>query len=128
MPVKALKPCNKIGCTSLTRDRYCDAHTVEKQDRAEQNRYYDRYKRDKRSTSFYKSSEWEKVRTEALVRDKYLCQHCLKSKKVKRAEMVDHIVPVKVEWNKRLTLSNLQSLCNPCHNKKTKLDDRKYKG
>ncbi|TWK49239.1 hypothetical protein CHCC20347_1522 [Bacillus paralicheniformis] len=31
--------------------------------------------------------------------------------------MVHHIVEVKQDWSKRLDLSNLESLCNACHNK-----------
>ncbi|MDQ0200320.1 hypothetical protein [Neobacillus ginsengisoli] len=26
MPSKPLKPCNKIGCSNLTKGRYCDEH------------------------------------------------------------------------------------------------------
>ncbi|PAE58568.1 HNH endonuclease, partial [Bacillus licheniformis] len=33
------------------------------------------------------------------------------------ADMVHHIVEVKQDWSKRLDLSNLESLCNACHNK-----------
>ncbi len=88
---------------------------------------YDKYKRDKDSTAFYKSKPWCIKRREALIRDKGLCQHCLKAKRIKQAEMVDHIIPIKEDWSLRLTLSNLQSLCNACHNKKTAEDKKLYK-
>nr|WP_279388960.1 HNH endonuclease [Baia soyae] len=31
--------------------------------------------------------------------------------------VLNHIVEVKEDWNKRLELSNLQSVCNACHNR-----------
>jgi len=40
------------------------------------NQYYDKYKRNEESRSFYKSKAWEKVRELALQRDDYLCQDC----------------------------------------------------
>ncbi|MFS1513428.1 HNH endonuclease [Chengkuizengella sp. SCS-71B] len=53
------------------------------------------------------------------MRDRHLCQHCLKQKKITRSDMVDHITPIKEDWSLRLDLINLQSLCHSCHNKKT---------
>ncbi|WP_338075709.1 HNH endonuclease signature motif containing protein [Chengkuizengella sediminis] len=100
-------------CNNLTREAYCDEH------KKECNQYYDRYMRDKKSKTFYQSKEWRTVRQQALTRDRNLCQHCLKQRQITPADMVDHIVPVKVDWSLRLDLSNLQSLCNSCHNKKT---------
>lgn len=44
----------------------------------------------------------------------YLCNHCGGI-----ATMVDHIVPTKVNWDKRLEKENLQPLCWGCHNTKT---------
>lgn len=44
----------------------------------------------------------------------YLCNHCGGV-----ATMVDHIIPTKVNWDKRLEEDNLQPLCWGCHNTKT---------
>jgi 5-methylcytosine-specific restriction protein A len=76
-----------------------------------------RNKRDKKYKDFYHSTEWIKTRMVVLIRDNGLCQHCLKKEHITKADMVHHIVEVKVDWNKRLELSNLISLCNSCHNK-----------
>jgi len=77
---------------------------------------YDKYARDKKRDKFYHSTAWKKARELALIRDHYLCQVCLKQKKIKNAEMVHHIVEVKDDFDKALELGNLQSLCNSCHN------------
>lgn len=123
MPKRALKPCKKIGCNKLTRDKtgYCEEHKVlAEQNKKERNKYYDehvRNKRDKKYRDFYHSKEWERVRQRALVRDKGLCQHCIKENKITMADMVHHIIPIKDDWSKRLDLDNLVSLCHTCHNK-----------
>lgn len=101
----------------------CDACKDKQKDRYKQ---YDQHARDKESNAFYHSREWIAKRREALTRDNGLCLHCLKKKRIKRAEMVDHIIPIKVDWSKRLSLNNLQSLCNSCHNIKTAEDKKKY--
>lgn len=127
MPNRPLKPCNKIGCTNLTRERYCRVHIdQEYRDMKERYRYYDEHIRDQKSREFYHSKEWQRIRQVALTRDHYLCQHCLRENRITPADVVDHIVPVRVDWSKRLSLDNLQSLCHACHNKKTAEDKRKY--
>lgn len=127
MPSRPKKPCSVPGCPNLTQGRYCHAHQQkEQQSKAERNRYYDEHIRDQKAREFYHSKEWKRVRRVALIRDKHLCQHCLAKKRITPADVVDHVVPVRVDWNKRLSLNNLQSLCNSCHNKKTAEDKKKY--
>jgi len=60
------------------------------------------------------------------MRDAGLCQHCLNAKTITLADMVEHIIPLKVAWHLRLVMANLQSLCNQCHAVKTAEDKRKY--
>ena len=81
-----------------------------------QQQYYDKYKRDKKSKQFYQSSAWAKCRELALKRDNYLCQDCLLKKRIKKADMVHHIVEVKDDFTQALVLENLRCLCNSCHN------------
>ena len=78
--------------------------------------YYDKYKRDKDSQAFYRSKEWKDVRDLALKRDNYLCQRCLKDKKLKKADLVHHIIPLKEDNKLRSKLDNLESICHKCHN------------
>jgi 5-methylcytosine-specific restriction protein A len=93
------------------------ARDISTRDRSAEDKYYDKFKRDRDSKSFYNSSSWSSVREQALIRDHYLCQHCLKEKKLVSADMVHHIVPIRDDKDKAVELENLLSLCNPCHNK-----------
>ena len=111
MPIKALHLCCKPGCTTLTRERYCTKH------KSETNRY-NRERTDKDYVAFYKTKEWILVRGLALARDGYQCVSCRKQGIKKPAEMVHHKIPVKKDWSKRLELTNLESLCEACHNRK----------
>lgn len=118
MVTKPRRPCSKPGCRNLTRERFCEDHAhIAEQQRKERNRYYDRYKRDKRAAAFYKSVAWRRLREQALMRNHGLCQECLKTQKITPASMVHHKVPIKVDWSLRLRLDNLISLCDSCHSK-----------
>jgi 5-methylcytosine-specific restriction enzyme A len=118
MPERAKRPCNKPGCPNLTDARYCDDHAKAAQSQINRwrgsahQRGYDR--------------RWQAVRVQALRRDKYLCQRCLKDSRVTPATMVDHIIPIVVDPTLRLALDNLQSLDDACHALKTAEDKRKY--
>lgn len=102
----------------------CDSCKAKKNER---HQLYDKYRRDKQAKAFYNSKEWQLLREQALLRDLGLCQHCLPKDKIQLAEEVDHILPIKFYWEHRLTLDNLQSLCNTCHRVKTAEDKKKYK-
>jgi len=86
-------------------------------DRKDYHKHYDQTKRDQRAKIFYNSDAWLAVREEALIRDIYLCQECLRRKKITPADMVHHIVPLRDDWDKGLDLDNLESLCSACHNR-----------
>ena len=66
---------------------------------------------------FYKSPSWRKLRAVALKMNP-LCVHCKATGLVNMADMVDHITPIS-EGGDRLSLSNLQPLCNYHHGVKT---------
>lgn len=127
MPEKPSKPCAMFGCPRLTKNKYCAEHTeVEKEDKATRQKYYDMYARDKKSRQFYNSKEWKSVRDQARRRSNNLCEMCYKDKIIRVADICDHIVPIKVDWSKRLLLENLQLLCHQHHNEKTAEDKVKY--
>ena len=63
----------------------------------------------------YGSKRWKRLRRAILRRDRYRCQSCLKL--AGRAE-IDHIKPVK-DGGDFWDADNLQTLCRPCHFKKT---------
>lgn len=116
MAQKPLKPCNKVGCNKLTRDKYCEQHAHLKVDFIKESRqFYDNYKRDTTLTNFYNSPEWKKTRLKVLERDLYLCVNCLSKNKYSKATSVHHVVKIKYNWDLRLDLKNLKSLCEKCH-------------
>ncbi|MFK4007004.1 HNH endonuclease [Bacillus safensis] len=100
MPLKPLRECKVRGGRELTRDGYWPTHADGKQQEA---KYYNKHVRDKQSTSFYKSREWEQTRQLVLMRDNYLCQSCLKLERFIPTDMVHHIL--------ELDLNNLESMC-----------------
>lgn len=65
---------------------------------------------------FYHSRAWQRARQMALTRDHYLCQVCYRQGRVTPARTVHHIVHIKDNWDKRLDLDNLETICLECHN------------
>ena len=66
---------------------------------------------------FYHSKEWKKLRREALERDGYLCIECKKRGIITPAATVHHIKPLRLDQSRALQLSNLETVCGPCHNR-----------
>ena len=127
MPKRKLRPCSHHSCHELTRERYCSKHVQQKQEqRKHADTFYNNYVRDKDRASFYKTKQWTKLRLYVLQRDHYLCVPCQKQQRITAATICDHIIPYEVDMAKGLDPSNLQSVCQPCHNRKTAEDKRKY--
>lgn len=84
----------------------------------EQDRYYDRYRRNKEAKRFYDSAAWRKCRDYVLKRDNYLCRICLRNgMKLKPADTVHHIKHFDEAPELALDPDNLESICASCHNK-----------
>lgn len=83
----------------------------------DRHRLYNKYKRDQETKRFYNSKAWEVCRTNVLIRDYYLCQECLKDKRIKIYDVVHHIKPLRDYPELSLVESNLISLCHACHNR-----------
>lgn len=115
MPWKPLRPCRHPGCPNLSDQAYCELHR--KQIKADANRDYDNSRRDKEMYSFYHSQAWIQLRA-VKIKMNPLCEECYKQGRLKKAVIVDHILPAKECPDKRLDIANLQSLCVGCHNKK----------
>lgn len=122
MALMKLCRCGRTMDASLKRCTECE------KTKSDRHKYYDMYQRDKKAAAFYKSKEWQKVRELVLSRDLGLCVRCLANhvEPVVFADMVDHIIPLKIDWHLRLESNNLQSLCNRCHRIKTLEDKKKY--
>ncbi len=108
------RACTHPGCSALTDGGRCADHAVERQQQ------YD-HRRGSSSARGYDTA-WRSVRAERLRLDNYLCRHCLRDGRPETATDVDHIVPI-ARGGARLDLGNLQSLCGPCHSRKTVTED-----
>lgn len=86
------------------------AHLPSKAERA---RRYDAARQDDKN--FYSSAAWREVRA-AKLRANPLCEECGRSGRVELAVHVHHRVPRKERPELALEMSNLESLCLPCHN------------
>jgi len=100
---KALRICNKQGCTEPTTASYCDAHKLPG------------WHNSKRNTK--NPPGWQRIRQHILHRDANTCQYCGAA-----ATEIDHIIPVSQGGNH--TPGNLVASCTPC-NKAKNLKERR---
>jgi len=70
------------------------------------------------SAAVIRDKRWPALRLAAKRRDKWKCVKC---KAVGRLE-VDHIKPVRSHLELSFELTNLQTLCVPCHSRKTRIE------
>ncbi|AIE36209.1 HNH endonuclease [Bacillus thuringiensis] len=120
MPSKPSRPCKSLGCNERTRDKYC-AKQIEKE--KESVKYYEKHNRNKSSRSFYNSKQWRETRGLICRRDHGLCVQGRSKDIIKIGDVVDHMIPIRVDWSKRLEPTNLQTLYHACHNTITKEDE-----
>jgi len=71
-------------------------------------------KRDVRQ-KFYKSKEWRMLR-QWILSNGPLCERCIDNDRLRPATEIHHKIDIKDDPSKRLDTSNLQPLCNSCHN------------
>ena len=92
MPYRSKKPCSYPGCPELVDagNTYCRKHLK---------KYFegDRQKRGTASSRGY-SSRWRRV-SRLYLKKNPLCAECLKEGRVVPAEVVDHIVPHRGDYN-----------------------------
>lgn len=72
---------------------------------------------------FYNSKAWKVIRLKRITENP-LCQQCENRGFIKRATVVDHIKSVELFPELSLVYENTQSLCDFCHDLKTKQDTR----
>jgi len=117
MPVVAPKPCKHAGCGALVRHEsgYCDTHRTF----AKSGKFADPWRGSRQSRGY--GAGWEKLRQLTFARDNGLCQECQRMGIIHAPagpdRICDHIVP-KFEGGTD-ALSNLQTLCRPCSDRKT---------
>ena len=107
-----MKPCLEPGCPDLAPKgtSHCPTHRPEPFGGGRNRPSF-------RARYGISQSEWQKIRRRAMRRDRRRCVLC-----GNRATQVDHIIPVSAGGSNAMT--NLQSLCEPCHKTKT-VDDRR---
>lgn len=67
---------------------------------------------------FYLTTTWKKIRVVVLARDNHICQVCLRDRgRLVPADLVHHVLPIDTHPWLALVLSNLLSVCLPCHNR-----------
>ena len=71
-------------------------------------------------------ARWDKARIRIMVRDKGLCQPCLKAGQVTPARQVDHIVAKSAGGTE--DDNNLQAICIACHKTKTATESAAARG
>ncbi len=99
---------------------------IDYQTRTETDKAYNqkRNRENKEYVGFYKTTAWRHTREQVLTRDYSTCVRCGLS-----GNIVDHIVPSEDDWEDRLNIDNLETLCQRCHNLKTKREwIKKHKG
>lgn len=115
----AFSACGTPGCSGLVDSRTADSRGY--CDRCRLPVKKSRVSIDRKK--FYRSGEWKRVSQLVRERDEFTCQLCGKFGKI-----VDHIRSLAERWDLRLTESNLQTLCESCHGKKTRkeMNERKW--
>ena len=71
----------------------------------------------KADNSFYHTKRWRTLRNYFILTNPF-CVHCKKNGILRLATVVDHIHPVS-KGGKEYDESNLQALCDSCHNRKS---------
>jgi len=77
------------------------------------------------NSAFYHSKAWRMTR-KFYIKDNPLCEMCKRKGETTAAQMVDHIKQISI-GGLMLHHSNLQSLCNKCHAKKSSYEGIEYK-
>ena len=109
MPLKAKKPCAKIGCPKLTNGGYCEEHK-----KLMENKYEN--ERETASERGY-NSQWAKVRVMKLHLNP-ICERCLLRGVTVGAYLVHH-----KDRNPNNNMEdNLESLCRDCHDAEHKTE------
>lgn len=104
-------------------ERYCEAHRREVI--KHKNEVYDHNHRNREHDRFYHSKDWKTVREQVMKDHGGLCVQCDMFGIVNDANVVDHIIPIEVDYSKRLDITNLQPLCHQHHALKTADDLRR---
>ena len=85
-------------------------------------RRHDQQRDQSESRGWIHSTRWRKGR-EGHLREYPLCAECERQGAVTAATLVDHVTPHKGDYGLFWDPTNWQSMCDPCHNRKTATED-----
>ncbi len=68
--------------------------------------------------AFYGGGVWRAL-SKAYRKRNPLCEQCAAQGLTTLADVTDHIIEIRDDWERRYDPSNLQALCHTCHNRKT---------
>ena len=106
------KICSRCG-KRIPEGQVCPCQKIRK---AQSDKHYDKYQRDKKSTDFYRSPIWQLTRQRVLSMDQNIdVYQYMTTGRIMIADTVHHIVPLKSDWNRRLDARNLMSLHHETH-------------
>jgi len=71
-----------------------------------------------RFSKFYQTKEWKATRNYYIELNP-LCEECLRNDIITPGVDIDHIQPLATNYELRLDLNNLQTLCKRCHQQKS---------
>ena len=77
--------------------------------------------------SFYQSKEWKFLRNQKWVSANGLCEMCRAKGIIRSAKEIHHIVPIEIDWSKRLEYENLIALCPQHHQEQHNRDSQLQK-
>lgn len=90
--------------------------------RKDQAKQYDRDRANAPGRAWYFQKRWSDLRLIQL-RAKPCCEQCDREGRTTAATVVDHVRPHKGDEALFFDQENLQSLCKPCHDRKTATED-----
>lgn len=113
MPSMPPSQCNATGCKapSIPHSRYCAQHAPAPRTR------------DHERDALYKGAAWARMR-QAQLSAHPLCQACASMGRVTQGAHVDHVFPWRAIGPQAFRVNVLQTLCGPCHSRKSALEAR----
>ena len=103
------KLCSQAGCNRTQKESYCDKHKRVKSSFTAKG---------SKEELFYHTTRWRKLRKYFITKNP-LCVICLSEGRTTPAKVVDHVIPLRLNYELRLDSNNLQALCSKCHNNKS---------
>ena len=109
MPNRPLRPCRHSGCPELTREGWGPRHKPKRAGRRVSAQWH----------GWYSLTVWtDDLRPNQLMHEPW-CRECARRGVRTKATVVDHVQPHRGNWVRFTDRANLQSLCKPCHDRKT---------